>query len=211
MCPSHKTENLESCGFLRSVYRYMCDFLAENLSFLSHLLLTQSPSLGKNELSSEKLLADNPTSVQSLKRHLGEVSSEAFQMFLKERDKPLEHVAPLADIKSSESTSNGAPSPMNMNKHFLQVHMMIFGGMCICVMETELTELLVVSRDPTWGACPRCPGRPCEVLDDRIPTSLIYIYLHSMCPFLITSMTNSNIYHWAMKFPNISSKPCFRT
>lgn len=86
MCPSHKTENLESCGFLRSVYRYMCDFLAENLSFLSHLPLTQSPSLGKNELSSERLLADNPTAVQSLKRHPGEVSSEAFQTFLKERN-----------------------------------------------------------------------------------------------------------------------------
>lgn len=127
MCPSHKTENLESCGFLRSVYRYTCDFLAENLSFLSLLPLTQSPSLGKNELSSEMLLADNPTAVQSLKRHPGEVSSEASQMFLKERKEPLEHAAPFANMKSSESTSNGAPCPTNMNEHFLQVHLMVLG------------------------------------------------------------------------------------
>lgn len=86
MCPSHKTENVESYGFLRSVYRYTCDFLAENLSFLSHIPLTQSPSLEKNELSRERLLADNPLAVQSLKRHPDELSSEAFQMFLKGRN-----------------------------------------------------------------------------------------------------------------------------
>lgn len=86
MCPSHKTENLKSCGFLSSVYRYMCDFLAENLSFLSHLPLTHSPSSEKNVLSSERLWADNPMPVQSLKRHPGEVSSEAFQTSLKERN-----------------------------------------------------------------------------------------------------------------------------
>lgn len=80
-CPSHKTENLESYGFLRSVDRYTCDFLAENLSFLSHIPLTQSPSLGKNELLGEMLLADNLMAVQSLKKHPGELSSEAFQMF----------------------------------------------------------------------------------------------------------------------------------
>lgn len=108
MCPSHKTENLESCGFLRSVYRYTCDFLAENLSFLSHLPLTQSPSLGKNELSSERLLDDNLMAVQSLKRHPGDVSSEAFQMFLKEKS-PLNIWVLLLAFKPTKSISNGAP------------------------------------------------------------------------------------------------------
>ena len=83
MCPSRRTEGLKSCGFLRSVYRYMCDFLAENLSFLSHLPLAHSPSWGKNVLSSERFLADNPMTAQSSKRHPAEVSSEAFQRFLK--------------------------------------------------------------------------------------------------------------------------------
>lgn len=111
MCPSHKTENLESCGFLRSVYRYMCDFLAENLPFFSHPPLIRSPGLGKNELSSERLLADNLMAVQNLKRHPGEVSSEAFQMFLKERN-PLNIWVPLLARKSTKSISNGAPYPI---------------------------------------------------------------------------------------------------
>lgn len=138
MCPSRKTENLESYGFLMSVYRYMCDFLAENLSFLSHLPLTQSLGLRKNESSSERLLADNLMAVQSLKRHPGEVSSEAFQMFLNERNKPLEHMLLLLACKSTKSIPNGAPYPMNKKKHFLQVRIMVLGCMYICVMVRDL-------------------------------------------------------------------------
>lgn len=107
MCPSHKTENVESCGFLRSVYKYTCDFLAENLSFLSHIPLTQSPSLGKNELSGERLLADNLLAVQSLKTHPDELSSEAFQMFLKERN-PLSIWVLWLAFKSKHISNEGA-------------------------------------------------------------------------------------------------------
>lgn len=140
MCPSHKTENSESCGFLRSVYRYMCDFLAENLSSLSHLPLTQSSSLGKKALSSERLLADNPMAVQSLKRHPGEVSSEASQTFLKKKKSPMNIWVLLLACKPTKSISNGAPYPMSTNKRFLQVHIMVLGCMYTCVMEKELTE-----------------------------------------------------------------------
>lgn len=140
MCLSRKTENLESCGVLRSVYRYTCDFLAENLSFLSHLSLTQSPSPGKNELSSERLSADNPIGDQHLKRHPGEVSPEAFQMFLKERN-PLSRRVLLLACKPIKHISNeGASYPMNMNQHFLQVHTTVLRYMYNCVMERVLTE-----------------------------------------------------------------------
>lgn len=123
MCPSHKTENLESCGFLWSVYRYMCDFLDENLSSLSHLPLTQSPSVGKNELSSERLLADNPMAARSQAKHPGAVSSEAFQTFLKERN-PLS-VWVLSLARKSRHISKGASYPINIKKYFLQVHIMV--------------------------------------------------------------------------------------
>lgn len=132
MCPSHKTENLESCGFLRSVYRYMCDSLAENLSFLSHPPLTQSPSLGKNALSSERLLAGHLTAVRSSKRHPGEVSSEAFQMSLKERN-PLSIWVLLLTCDPPKSISNAAPYPVNTNEHFLQVHVMVL-AVCVPVL-----------------------------------------------------------------------------
>ena len=138
MCPSHKTENLKSCGFLRSVYRYMCDFLAENLSFLSHLPLTHSPSSGKNELSSERLLADNPMTAQSLKRHPGEVSSEAFQMFLKKRN-PLSTGGLLE--KSKECISNeGASFPVNMGRTFKSMLWDSGRWLYSCAMERDLIE-----------------------------------------------------------------------
>lgn len=149
MCPSHKTENLKSCGFLRSVYRYMRDFLAENLSFLSHLPLTHSPSSGKNELSSERFLADNLMTVQSLKRHPGEVFSEAFQTFLKER-------IPLSTWGLSEQSTKcisneEASSPMNVNtpRTFYKSTSWDSGvWLYICAMEKDLTEW-------SWGhVCP---------------------------------------------------------
>lgn len=95
MCSSHKTENLESCSFLKSVYGYMCDCLPENLSFLSHLL-TRSPSREKAFLR-ERLLTDNLTAVQSLKRHLSEIFSVVFQMSLKGQ-KGSERMGPFASI-----------------------------------------------------------------------------------------------------------------
>lgn len=124
MCPKHKTEKLESYSFLRSVCRNMRDFLPEHLSFPSLLPLTQSPSLGKTKVSSGRLWNDRLVSVQNWKRLPGVVSSEVFQMYLKERKKnPLSAWVLFYQIQVDTTHFNSpAIPPLNAKWSSLPVH-----------------------------------------------------------------------------------------
>lgn len=108
MCLNHKAVGLESCNCAISVDKYTCDFLPENLSFLFHLLLTQSPALVGKVISRDRALADSLVVVRSSTRHPVAVSSEVFRRFLKEK-RPHEHMGPSASREMNPERDKYVP------------------------------------------------------------------------------------------------------
>jgi hypothetical protein len=109
MCLNHKAGNLESCKCGISVDKYTCDSLPENLSFLCHFLLIQSPALARKAISRDRALADSLAVVRSLKRHPGVVSSEVFRRFLKEK-RPHERLGTPASTRTNPERDTGSLS-----------------------------------------------------------------------------------------------------